>query len=281
MSRPFERWSSVTAAIAVAVGVRAASCTTPVPILIVDVCAATQAPNVKASLPHDSADPHRVEAEALGLLRLLDEALARLRAPVPEHHPELHGRFPPSMPLAAVGTGPYLPALHGPYLREPQPPRAPAAESPTRTRRHCDRHRRQPWHRPRDRAGARASTGTTSRSPPAPSSRGTGPDGLPGSLDETAAEIEAGRASGRCRVPLDLMDRAAIVPTVEGIVRELGTVDVLVNNAIYVGPGQLDRFVDVDPDELDRRGCSATSPPSCGSRSPSPGRWPPAAAARS
>jgi NAD(P)-dependent dehydrogenase (short-subunit alcohol dehydrogenase family) len=82
--------------------------------------------------------------------------------------------------------------------------------------------------------------------------RGTGPDGLPGSLDETAAEIEA---AGRRAVaaPLDLMDRGAIVPTVERIVAELGVVDVLVNNAIYVGPGQLDRFVDVDPDELERR----------------------------
>jgi hypothetical protein len=45
----------VTAAIAVAVGVRAASCTTPVPIWMRDVCAATHAANVKASLPHDSA----------------------------------------------------------------------------------------------------------------------------------------------------------------------------------------------------------------------------------
>ena len=41
MSRPFERWSRVIAAIAVAVGVRAAICTMPVPILMVDVWAAT------------------------------------------------------------------------------------------------------------------------------------------------------------------------------------------------------------------------------------------------
>ncbi len=44
MSRPPERWSSVTAAMAVAVGVRAAIWTTPVPILIRDVCAARCAP---------------------------------------------------------------------------------------------------------------------------------------------------------------------------------------------------------------------------------------------
>ena len=43
MSRPFDRWSRVTAAIAVAVGVRAAICTMPVPILMVEVLAATYA----------------------------------------------------------------------------------------------------------------------------------------------------------------------------------------------------------------------------------------------
>jgi len=82
--------------------------------------------------------------------------------------------------------------------------------------------------------------------------QGTGPDGLPGSLDETAAEIEA---AGRQAIPvrLDLTERASIVPTVERVVRDHGPIDVLVNNAIYVGPGQLDRFVDVDPDELERR----------------------------
>ena len=38
--RPPDRWSRVDAAMAVAVGVRAAICAIPVPILIVDVCAA-------------------------------------------------------------------------------------------------------------------------------------------------------------------------------------------------------------------------------------------------
>ena len=56
MSRPFERWSRVTAAIAVAVGVRAAICTTPVPSLMRRRCARRPTPaSVNASVPHDSA----------------------------------------------------------------------------------------------------------------------------------------------------------------------------------------------------------------------------------
>ncbi len=45
----------VMAAMAVAVGVRAASCTTPVPSLMVEVCPAIQASGEKASEPHASA----------------------------------------------------------------------------------------------------------------------------------------------------------------------------------------------------------------------------------
>jgi NAD(P)-dependent dehydrogenase (short-subunit alcohol dehydrogenase family) len=81
---------------------------------------------------------------------------------------------------------------------------------------------------------------------------GTGPDRLPGSLDTTVAEIEAADRRALA-VPLDLLDRDALVPAAEHILAEFGSLDVLVNNAIYVGPGHLDRFVDVDPGELERR----------------------------
>src|SRR3954464_1960771 len=53
--RPFDRWSTVIACIAHDEGVRPDICTTPVAILIVDVCAAIHVANENASLPHDSA----------------------------------------------------------------------------------------------------------------------------------------------------------------------------------------------------------------------------------
>ena len=53
--RPPERWSRVRACMAVAVGVRAESCTTAVPRRILDVWAAIQVRGVKASDPQASA----------------------------------------------------------------------------------------------------------------------------------------------------------------------------------------------------------------------------------
>lgn len=68
-------------------------------------------------------------------------------------------------------------------------------------------------------------------------------EGLPGSLDSTAELI---RAAGRraAPIPLDLLDRGGLVPAAERALAELGHVDVLVNNAIYVGPGNQTRFLD-------------------------------------
>ncbi len=74
---------------------------------------------------------------------------------------------------------------------------------------------------------------------------------IAGSLESTAAEVEAlGR---RClSVPMDLMDRASVVRAAETALAEMGRVDVLVNNAIYQGPGTMDRLLDL-PLELAER----------------------------
>ena len=73
-----------------------------------------------------------------------------------------------------------------------------------------------------------------------------------GSLDATAAAIAA---TGARAVPLalDLLDRDALPRVAEAAIGALGHVDVLLNNAIYVGPGGEKRFLDTDPDELERR----------------------------
>jgi NAD(P)-dependent dehydrogenase (short-subunit alcohol dehydrogenase family) len=74
---------------------------------------------------------------------------------------------------------------------------------------------------------------------------------IAGSLESTAADIEAlGR---RClMVPMDLMERSSVEHVAQRSLEELGRVDVLVNNAIYQGPGTMDRILDL-PLELAER----------------------------
>jgi NAD(P)-dependent dehydrogenase (short-subunit alcohol dehydrogenase family) len=81
---------------------------------------------------------------------------------------------------------------------------------------------------------------------------GTSAEGLPGSLESTAAEIEAAGAAA-LPVVLDLLDPATFASAVDTVLDVWGAIDVLVNNAIYVGPGNDDRFLDVDPEMLVRR----------------------------
>lgn len=76
--------------------------------------------------------------------------------------------------------------------------------------------------------------------------------GLPGSLATTSREIVAHGVRAHA-VRLDLLDRDALVPAVTSVLDHFGRIDVLVNNAIYVGPGNRDRFLDVDPELLERR----------------------------
>ncbi len=77
------------------------------------------------------------------------------------------------------------------------------------------------------------------------------PVAIAGSLDSTAAAIEElGRTC--VAVPMDLMERASVEGAAEAALTVFGRVDVLVNNAIYQGPGTMDRILDL-PLELAER----------------------------
>jgi NAD(P)-dependent dehydrogenase (short-subunit alcohol dehydrogenase family) len=68
---------------------------------------------------------------------------------------------------------------------------------------------------------------------------------MPGSLEEAAAEVR-GRGREARVVRLDLLDRASVVEAADRSLAAFGRVDLLVNNAIYQGPGIMDRILDVD-----------------------------------
>jgi NAD(P)-dependent dehydrogenase (short-subunit alcohol dehydrogenase family) len=74
---------------------------------------------------------------------------------------------------------------------------------------------------------------------------------LPGSLEGTAELV---RAEGReaLVVYLDILDRVSLGAAVATVEERWGRVDVLVNNARYIGPGHMDRFMDT-PLELHER----------------------------
>lgn len=73
-----------------------------------------------------------------------------------------------------------------------------------------------------------------------------------GSLESTVAAIEA---EGQRAFPLvlDLLDRDALQPAAHAAIAALGHVDILVNNAIYVGPAGEKRFLDTPIDEIEKR----------------------------
>jgi NAD(P)-dependent dehydrogenase (short-subunit alcohol dehydrogenase family) len=69
---------------------------------------------------------------------------------------------------------------------------------------------------------------------------------LPGSLEETAAEIrERGRQA--LMVPLDLTDRASVGAAAQRVLDTWPDVDVLVHNGRHLGPGLMDVFMDTPP----------------------------------
>lgn len=75
---------------------------------------------------------------------------------------------------------------------------------------------------------------------------------IPGSLDTTAAAIEA---TGRRALPvvMDLHDRSTLGAAVHRALDEWGRIDVLVNNAIDTGPGDMTRFVDTPVELLEAK----------------------------
>jgi len=70
---------------------------------------------------------------------------------------------------------------------------------------------------------------------------------IEGSLDSTAAAIEA-RGQRALPVAMDLLDRPSIDAMVGTVVGEWGRIDALINNAIYQGPGRMDRVLELDLD---------------------------------
>jgi len=74
---------------------------------------------------------------------------------------------------------------------------------------------------------------------------------MPGTLEETASEIRR-RGREACVVRLDLLDRRSVVAAADSALEAFGHVDLLVNNAIYQGPGIMDRVLDVELDSAEK-----------------------------
>src|SRR5205085_12041317 len=73
-----------------------------------------------------------------------------------------------------------------------------------------------------------------------------------GGLESAVAAVA--EAGGRATpLVLDLLDGERLAPVTEDAIAALGHVDVLLNNAIYVGPVGLARFLDTPPEELQKR----------------------------
>ena len=74
---------------------------------------------------------------------------------------------------------------------------------------------------------------------------------IPGSLETTAAEIEA-RGRRALSVRMDLLDRDAVVAAPRLVLDHWGRIDVLVNNAIFQGGGTMDRILDLTGEAMER-----------------------------
>ena len=75
------------------------------------------------------------------------------------------------------------------------------------------------------------------------------PTALPGSVEETAAEVEK-RGQRALPLRLDLLDRESIDAAVEATLERWGRIDVLFNNGIYQGAGVMDPMMELPEDKM-------------------------------
>jgi len=72
---------------------------------------------------------------------------------------------------------------------------------------------------------------------------------VPGGLDTTATAIES--CGGRAvQLYMDLLERPTVTAAVDDALSALGPIDVVVNNAIYQGPGAMVEFLDLDDEQV-------------------------------
>lgn len=74
---------------------------------------------------------------------------------------------------------------------------------------------------------------------------------MPGSLATTAKLIEE-RGQRALPIRMDLLDLETITPVAEQTQQHFGHIDVLINNALYTGPGVMDHFLDLPLEIMDR-----------------------------
>ncbi len=73
---------------------------------------------------------------------------------------------------------------------------------------------------------------------------------LPGSIASTASEVEK-RGRRALPLPLDLLDADSMQAAVEATRREWGGIDLLLNNGIYTGEGNMLRVLELPPGEIE------------------------------
>jgi len=75
---------------------------------------------------------------------------------------------------------------------------------------------------------------------------------LPGSIELTLAEIE-GRGVRGCGIVADLLEPTTMLAAAEEVLSSWGRIDVLVNNAIYTGPGGMVPFLELSEEQMTTR----------------------------